>query len=320
MHGRIGRLRAMAYSFPIMGAAILAGVLGMFMFAKSPVASGAFMLLLIAATLYACVRLMVLRLHDVNLSGKWILGFVLVAGVAGALQLPGLISAVSVLFWLAMTVIYCFIPGNPGDNDFGVPPGPNTTLVHIGAGLYILLQVVALSAQLKTGGLQPGGFGSAAASRAGAQNAAMEEGLGLRFSPPGGNFSVNLPDQPREIQAAPELRQGMGPGAMQQYQLVTESAVYMMQSLNFGRSVDEDGAMDAFKTATVGSDVLISEELVLFNGHKGREVRVRLPGQRIRAARFVVAGGRLSLVSIVTSGDHNGVALADAFLGSFEVR
>jgi hypothetical protein len=243
------------------------------------------------------------------------------AGVAGALQLPGLINAVSVLFWLAMTVIYCFIPGNSGDNDFGAPAGPNTTLVHIGAGLYILLQVAALGAQLKTGGLQASGFGSAGASRAAAQNAAQEEGLGVRFSPPGGGFAVNLPDQPREIPMSPEMQQGMGAGAMQQYQLVTESAVYMMQSLNFGRSLDEDGAMDAFKTATVGSDgVLVSEELVLINGNKGRDVRVRLPGQRIRAARFVAAGGKLSLVSIVTTGDRNGSALADAFLGSFEVR
>ncbi len=320
MHGRIGRLRAMAYSFPIMGAAMLAAVLGTFMFRSSPIAGGVFMLLLTVATVYTCVRLMVLRLHDVNLSGKWILGFVAVAGIAGALQLPGVISAVSVLFWLAMTVIYCFIPGNSGDNDFGVPSGPNTGLVHVGAGLYILLQVVALAAQLKTGGLEAGAFTNPGASRAQAQNDAMEEGLGVRFVMPGGGMAVNLPDQPQEVKAP--LATPDDTAGMLQYQLVNESAVYVMQSISFGRTgLDADGAMDAFKSAAIGSDgVLISEELVMISGNKGRDVRVRLPGQRIRATRFVVAGGKLSVVSIVTSGDRYGMARADAFLASFEAR
>jgi hypothetical protein len=66
--------------------------------------------------------------------------------------------------------------------------------------------------------------------------------------------------------------------------------------------------------------VLISDTLILFNGNKGREVRARMPNQQIRAARYVLANGKLCMAMILTSDTPAGLALADDYLASFEVR
>ncbi|MDQ1815894.1 hypothetical protein RBA41_21595 [Massilia sp. CCM 9210] len=50
-------------------------------------------------SMFFCMRLMVLRLHDVNLSGKWLLGLILAIGLGGAVGKEYFVMAASVMFW-----------------------------------------------------------------------------------------------------------------------------------------------------------------------------------------------------------------------------
>ncbi|UUZ47562.1 DUF805 domain-containing protein [Massilia sp. B-10] len=82
LQGRIGRLRALAWSVPAVMPFAAIGVAAALLMQKH---SGLAVILAITGLVLMCwfgLRLMVLRLHDVNLSGKWILLFLLMSGVA----------------------------------------------------------------------------------------------------------------------------------------------------------------------------------------------------------------------------------------------
>nr|WP_307731882.1 DUF805 domain-containing protein [Massilia sp. H27-R4] len=152
MEGRIGRVRALAYSLVVfMPLIVLAVALG---FLSPKVGSGAMGVMgaigigVIVSMLF-CLRLLVLRMHDVNLSGKWIFGFFLVVCVGGALGGRNFSTIATIVFWLGLMIIYCFIPGTDGENEFGEAPGPNSTLIKVGAGVFVALQVFSLVGQSK---------------------------------------------------------------------------------------------------------------------------------------------------------------------------
>nr|WP_307731768.1 DUF805 domain-containing protein [Massilia antarctica] len=152
MEGRIGRVRALAYSLVVfMPLIVLAVALG---FLSPKVGSGAMGVMgaigigVIVSMLF-CLRLLVLRMHDVNLSGKWIFGFFLVVCVGGALGGRNFSTIATIIFWLGLMIIYCFIPGTDGENEFGEAPGPDSTLIKVGAGVFVALQVFSLVGQSK---------------------------------------------------------------------------------------------------------------------------------------------------------------------------
>ncbi|NHZ81152.1 DUF805 domain-containing protein [Massilia sp. CCM 8695] len=149
MEGRIGRLRALAYSLvAFMPLIVLAVALGILSPKGASGAMGAIGVGVIFSMLF-CVRLLVLRMHDVNLSGKWIFGFLLAVCVAGALGGRNFANVASIIFWLGVMIIYCFIPGTDGENEFGEAPGPDSTLIKVGAGVFVALQVFSLVGQSK---------------------------------------------------------------------------------------------------------------------------------------------------------------------------
>lgn len=138
LSGRVGRLRYLAYAFPaylpLFGAVIVGGI------GKS---AGMFFTLLIAgglATLWLGVRLAVLRLHDLNLSGAWVL-LPLVPMLAIFTGSPVLMIASTGFMLLGMLAL-CVWPGSMMSNDYGPPPGPNTVWTMVGAVLFILLSII----------------------------------------------------------------------------------------------------------------------------------------------------------------------------------
>ena len=148
--GRIGRLRYLAYLWPTMGAAMVGGIVAALLVPKSPTMGVVLTIPVIVVAFWMMIRMAVMRLHDLNRSGKWIIGVIVLFGAAGASGSVGLILAASALFWigsLAMT----FWPGSGGGNDYGPPPGPNTTLVKVGAGLIIAFQVLSVIGNAKYG-------------------------------------------------------------------------------------------------------------------------------------------------------------------------
>jgi uncharacterized membrane protein YhaH (DUF805 family) len=137
--GRIGRLRYLAYAFPaylpVIGAVVLGALLG-----RSMVLFSVLLILGGLATFALGVRIAVLRLHDLNLSGKWVLLPLvpLLAIFTGSLVL----MIGSTLFLILGTLALSFWPGNMMSNDYGPPPGPNTIWIIVGAVLFILLCLV----------------------------------------------------------------------------------------------------------------------------------------------------------------------------------
>ncbi|MDQ1923665.1 DUF805 domain-containing protein [Massilia pseudoviolaceinigra] len=148
MKGRIGRLRAMAYSIPLMVAMSVGGIAAAVVGINAGVAMYVVGGLVAIATLYLSIRLMVLRMHDVNLSGKWLIGLFAAMMLMGAFDKREFMVVALVLFSFGTMLIYCLVPGTDGENDYGDATGPDSTLVKVGAGLFILMYGVTLVGRL----------------------------------------------------------------------------------------------------------------------------------------------------------------------------
>ena len=147
--GRIGRLRYMAYTWPIMALTMLgmaAAVLGS-LHKQSP--NITLVILVGALWFWLWLRLMALRLHDVNRSAKWLLALLLLPGVLGAVGGGQQMIAIGGgVFWV-VALLLNVLPGSEGDNDYGPPPGANTLLVKVGAVLFLAFTAFAVIANIK---------------------------------------------------------------------------------------------------------------------------------------------------------------------------
>ena len=149
LQGRIGRLRYLAFSWPIM---LLSG-LGMAAAVAGPLhkQSPNIGLLIIVGVMWfwLSLRSMALRLHDVDRSAKWLLALLLLPGgfaaLGGGQQMVAICGG---LFWV-IALLLVLLPGTEGDNDYGPPPGANTGLVKVGAALFLALMAVGVVANIK---------------------------------------------------------------------------------------------------------------------------------------------------------------------------
>ncbi|WEF32700.1 DUF805 domain-containing protein [Pseudoduganella chitinolytica] len=142
LHGRIGRVRYLAYSFGAMIVLLLAAiVLGALLGAigAGPAVAAGLMQVLVG-TLMAAANLVIARrrLHDMGKSGWW-----------GVLLLVPLLNIV-VTLWLALG------KGDEGPNAFGPPPSPNSraviALACIGPALFVGMVVYSAVDAYKTFG------------------------------------------------------------------------------------------------------------------------------------------------------------------------
>jgi uncharacterized membrane protein YhaH (DUF805 family) len=92
------------------------------------------------------------RLHDINLSGWWVPLFV---GIPIALIAAGMIRDSMALFTLGLLVYFLVMKpflflkaGSTEENDFGLPPPPNSNHAPILAGIGILLFVISFGLTL----------------------------------------------------------------------------------------------------------------------------------------------------------------------------
>ena len=155
--GRLGRLRYLAYSWPVMlitGLAIMAAVLipalhrtGSTGFTPG-IGSMVLMVVVLVLWFYLSLRLTALRLHDLNRSSKWLLALLILPAVFGVLGAVKLAALSGGLFWI-MSLLLIVLPGTDGDNDYGPPPGPNSLLVQVGAGVILIFAAFGVIAQIK---------------------------------------------------------------------------------------------------------------------------------------------------------------------------
>jgi uncharacterized membrane protein YhaH (DUF805 family) len=152
LDGRIGRLRYLAYSWPMMvlsGLGILAAIVP-----KTPVVVKSREMFVIALVvlfvlwIWTMLRLMALRLHDVNRSAKWVLVLLLFPAVGSVMGGPQLVPICSSAFWI-VSLLLIILPGSEGHNDYGPPAGPNTALVTVGATVVLALMALAVVGNIK---------------------------------------------------------------------------------------------------------------------------------------------------------------------------
>ncbi|WP_417777841.1 DUF805 domain-containing protein [Stutzerimonas xanthomarina] len=126
IHGRIGRLRYLAWSMALMAAALGLLLASGMTFAASTVLGVILTGVFGIGFLLVSIQIGVQRLHDVGWSGWFML-----------LYLVPIIGTVFPLVVLLM-------PGNAGPNRFGPPQPPNSRAVKILAALWLLVPVVAI--------------------------------------------------------------------------------------------------------------------------------------------------------------------------------
>lgn len=155
--GRLGRLRYLAYSWPVMlmtGLAIMAALLIPAMHGtgstgfRPGIGTMVLMVVILVLWFYLSLRLMALRLHDLNRSSKWLLALMILPAVLALLGAVKLAALSGGLFWI-MSLLLIFLPGSDGDNDYGPPPGPNSLLIQVGAGVILIFAAFGVIAQIK---------------------------------------------------------------------------------------------------------------------------------------------------------------------------
>jgi uncharacterized membrane protein YhaH (DUF805 family) len=122
--------------------------------------------------IWTMLRLMALRLHDVNRSAEWVLALLLLPAVGSVMGGPQMVPICSSVFWVVSLLLIIW-PGSEGYNDYGPPAGPNTTLVKVGAGVMLALMALAVVGNIKY--MQYARNGKLNASASAAQGAAKEQ-------------------------------------------------------------------------------------------------------------------------------------------------
>lgn len=319
--GRIGRLRFLAYWLPIMVPFIAAAMIAAVILPTQKMLGIAMAASVGVVMIWTSIRLLVLRLHDINRSGKWVLASFLLPAIAGALQMPVLAIAAAGLFWL-MTLALLVWPGTPDDNDYGPPCDPNTTWVIVGAAVFIVFHFLSLAAPFKMARSgKPGLSGLMQTDRS--RKPDQGDAQLVPFSPPDKSFTVDMPGTPRKMKAPPEVSIKGARVTMQMYELVSDGVLYFAQAVDFDKEPDDRStALDWIRDTFVrtGQGTLIGEEVIRVNGYAGRQVRIRMQDGSLRQGRFALVGSKLCLVMIVVPKEQESSPRVEAFLNSFQIN
>jgi uncharacterized membrane protein YhaH (DUF805 family) len=140
LKGRLGRLRYFAWpmiTFPLL---ILTALVAAFLSTKFPplakIGSWGVQIIVLAFYLMLTFR----RLHDINMSGWWMLLW-----FAPILIIPFLFLLAPILY-IAFALFLLLKAGDDGDNDYGPPPPPNSTGVKVAAASVVLLYIFTIYA------------------------------------------------------------------------------------------------------------------------------------------------------------------------------
>src|SRR5207237_7376038 len=106
------------------------------------------LLVLLVLWVWTMLRLMALRLHDVNRTAKWVLALLLLPAVGSVMGGPQMVPIFSSVFWIVSSLLIIW-PGSEGYNDYGPPAAPNTTLVKAGAGVILALMALTVVGNIK---------------------------------------------------------------------------------------------------------------------------------------------------------------------------
>lgn len=145
----------------------------------------------------------------------------------------------------------------------------------------------------------------------------------VTFTPMDNSFTVSVPGLAEEIELTPDQVARLGDTRTHQYKLAAGGMTYTMESTDFLTPPPQDRSaeMDAVQSLIVGNDgKLIRATPIGLRGATGRDVRVRLPDNGERAARFVFRGSKLCMVTVTAPAGAQWSPQIDAFIESFQLR
>ncbi|NHZ81151.1 DUF805 domain-containing protein [Massilia sp. CCM 8695] len=319
MEGRIGRLRALAYALPVFLPLILIAVLAPVIAPKGQFAAFAAILAGAVIAMFFCVRLMVLRLHDVNISGKWLFWFILAIALGAAAGQKNFVSVASAIFWFGSMMIYCVIAGTGGDNDFGEVPGPDSNVIKFWAGLFIVLQIIGMGrAAIVQGGRYrqvPNPFHDLS------RTTPVDPNVYFWVSPDR-ELLIDFPGEPKKVPIPPALRARLGGANAQQSVAMAEGREYTVQIIDFGAAAPDVGkVLQILQDAAAGTDgELVSRETGWDSDrHQRGSVKVRLPGGMMRSLSFGLAGSKAYVATAFYKDDPASRVRVEEFFSSFRM-
>ena len=302
MHGRLGRLRAMAYGFAIMLPLAAIAIASALMGTAGMILIGVVMVIAV----FLSLRVLVLRLHDINWSGKWLWAPILLSGLAGALQKPQLVAFVGGAFWLLVGVSLYLIPGSETDNDFGPPPPDNSTAIKVCAALCIVLQLGAL-------------FGSSRLP--GRSSSTTLAGSSYTFTTDDKALTVQLPAKPREVPTPAHVQARMGDVSARQFHLEDDKRIYMVQVIDYKLNNNGEEMLELAESRIVGPEgTAMLQKDIEVNGYRGREVRAASLDGRRRGARLFMIDKRLIMVMMEAPLAPGNDAAMDRYLNSVVLK
>ncbi len=140
--GRLGRLRYSAHCTLLQ---ILLSIMGVtFVFTESKTLM-LFLLPFMLFLVYILICSTIKRLHDINMSGWWLLPLIVIYGIESVFPDISMFKWVS-FFVLIASLIILVLTGSVGKNDYGYPPPPNTFGVYLAVIIPIVLVIIAIFA------------------------------------------------------------------------------------------------------------------------------------------------------------------------------
>jgi hypothetical protein len=211
-------------------------------------------------------------------------------------------------------LVYCLIPGTDGENDYGDAPGPNSTLVNVGAVLAILMQLGSIGAQSKMDSM--GGYNAYREKSVRAEKTAGK----TVWQSPDGAMSIKFPGTPQEVPNAATMPDGSG--SVRQFTSSARGTAYMVQVLDLGRPApDEEAIADKLSQSVIGDGKLIEVTgAPQFGQRTARDVGVTMPGGMTRSVRFVVAGSKVYMAMAVFDDKPASMLAVDSFMDSFTLN
>ena len=308
--GRLGRLRFIVYSFMTAFAFVFMGIIAALL-AREP----SFILIATAVVLYIIMiyRPIVLRMHDFNMSGKWLLGLFLLLGTASVSRHAGFLMMANIVN-LVFYLIVLFLPGSSDTNDYGDPCPPNLTSIKVTAWILIALSVMAAFASFKYARNSNFSFGGAKAT-------AVKSGYG--FTPENRSFTINFPVMPKEELAAAASAKGPGMDEVHIYDAQNNNFQYLVQEIGFENlPPDQSMALTKFAdyfAARLGGEILETQR-TMQGAFSARAVKIRLANGDQQDFRLFFVGKKLFVLGVQSPKDRLNSNEADTFFDSFQAN
>ncbi|MBI3711634.1 MAG: DUF805 domain-containing protein [Burkholderiales bacterium] len=311
--GRIGRARLMVYSLLWVLPFTLFVLIGMLGLKALNLGEGIYPAVVLTLAVVMQVRPYILRLHDLNLGGKWLFIYSILLFLPSLAPRSG-VAALTLLVAVAGILILFFFPGSAEENDYGSPNPPNSIAMKLGAVFCGIFMIVGSVNYYKTmRGQGAGLFDKSAAS----------ETTGIGFTPADKSFIIDFPIAPIESDLSSAQSKRSGISEVKTYTSDWGRFHYLVQRMTVSISPEDKSlAMDAMAESfakNISGEVL-DRSMERINGLVARAMRFRLRNGDYQDFRFLLVRDHLFVLAVQSNSASGKEPEILNFFESFEVH